>query len=73
MKTLKNMKQITTIYETYDYSLFNLIGGNRLINVLNYKKLMKSIDEKQLLIPILVNEKMEIIDGQHCKCQYIFV
>lgn len=65
MKTLKNMKQITTIYETYDYSIFNLIGGNRLINVLNYKKLMKSIDEKQLLIPILVNEKMEIIDGQH--------
>ena len=39
--------------------------GNRELKDKNYKKLIRSMSEKQLIIPILVNEKLEIIDGQH--------
>lgn len=53
------------IYVTYDYSKFNNIKSNRKLNPLNYNKLLRSMKEKQLIIPICVNEKMEIIDGQH--------
>lgn len=62
---LKKLKTITPIYETYDYEIFESVNGNRLVNSLNYTKLLKSIEEKQLLIPICVNENFQIIDGQH--------
>jgi len=65
MKKLTDVKEVTTIYETYNYKMFDQINGNRIVNALNYTKLFKSIEEKQLLIPICVNEKMQIIDGQH--------
>lgn len=65
LKNLKNLKTITPIYETYDYEMFETVNGNRIVNSLNYTKLFKSIEEKQLLIPICVNENLQIIDGQH--------
>ncbi|MGG7162970.1 ParB N-terminal domain-containing protein [Clostridium ihumii] len=65
LKNLKNLSSIATIYETYDYEIFDKVNGNRVINPLNYTKLLKSIEEKQLLIPICVNDKLQIIDGQH--------
>lgn len=53
------------IYETKDYSMFKNINGNRKLNKSNYAKLIKSFKKQQLIIPILVNNEFEIIDGQH--------
>lgn len=56
---------VTPIYKTFDYDRFSFISGNRSVNACNYAKLEKSMLEEQLIIPICVNEKKEIIDGQH--------
>lgn len=53
------------IRKTNNYDLFKTIKGNRIINEKNYRKLLNSIKEEQLIIPILCNENFEIIDGQH--------
>ncbi|WP_338400098.1 ParB N-terminal domain-containing protein [Clostridium perfringens] len=39
--------------------------GNRNLNDRNFRKLLRSMTEKQLVIPILVNGEFEIIDRQH--------
>ena len=54
-----------SIMQTENYDMFKLVKGNRRINKANYAKLVKSMKEEQLVIPIVVNEKYEIIDGQH--------
>lgn len=56
---------VTEIRKTNNYPMFKNMIGNREIKDKNYKKLIRSMSEKQLIIPILVNEKLEIIDGQH--------
>lgn len=56
---------VAQIYKTNDYNKFTNILGNRDLKERNYRKLLNSMREKQLLIPILVNEKFEIIDGMH--------
>jgi hypothetical protein len=55
------------IKTTSDYKSFKIIEWNREINKQNLDKLITLNKEKfQLhLFPILVNENMEIIDGQH--------
>jgi hypothetical protein len=55
------------IYATGDYDLFGLVGGNRQVNHGHVAHLISSIAKKNMLKdnPILVNEKYEIIDGQH--------
>ncbi len=55
------------IESTKDYSIFQEIASNREVNRLHVKRLMESIEEKNLLhlFPISVNGKMEVIDGQH--------
>lgn len=55
------------IQKTKDYSKFKSITSNRDVNRLHVKKLSQSIKERNLLWakPPLVNEKMEVIDGQH--------
>ena len=53
------------VQQTKDYDLFKNIDGNRNVNDLHVRRLTKSMDEKQLISPIIVNEKYEIIDGQH--------
>lgn len=53
------------IRKTNNYSIFKNILGNRDLRGTNYNKLIKSMQEKQLIIPILCNDKLEIIDGQH--------
>ena len=52
-------------YVTNDYDKFRFIKGNRNVNESNKSKLDNSMGEEQLVIPILVNERFEIIDGQH--------
>jgi hypothetical protein len=64
MAIMKSEKQ-GEVRKTYEYSSFKLMDANRKINSRNYAKLVASMDEEQLIIPIIVNEKMEIIDGQH--------
>lgn len=55
------------VYNTTDYDQFKTLKGNRYIDPNNYKKLLKAIEQKNLLEinPIIVNEKFEVIDGQH--------
>jgi hypothetical protein len=53
---------IGKLYETTDYSKFKLLKGVREIQ--KKRSLEKSIFESGILVPINVNEKFEIIDGQ---------
>ena len=53
------------IMMTENYDMFKKIGGNRKLNKTNYAKIVKSMKEEQLIIPIVVNERYEIIDGQN--------
>ena len=59
------MKETGVIYKTTDYKLFKTIKGNREVNQLHLKRLVKSIKENYLFTIITVNENYEIIDGQH--------
>ena len=58
---------VNTVLKTNDYSKFKKQEGNRQLNELHLKRLVSSIQENNLLSsnPILVNDKFEIIDGQH--------
>ncbi len=55
------------IKKTTDYGIFKKIVGNRRPNPNHIKALESAISEHDLLPenPIIVNEQMEIIDGQH--------
>jgi hypothetical protein len=62
----KNQKQFSTeVLFTTDYSRFKTLLGNRDMNELHLKRLTESFKENYLFSPILVNEKYQIIDGQH--------
>ena len=63
MKT--NQVKVNKVYRTNDYSLFSKLDGNRNVNKAHIVRLKKSIKEESLCVPIIVNEKYEIIDGQH--------
>lgn len=57
-------KKITDVYETEDYSRFKIIDGNRELD--HVAKVKKSIEKVgYLYCPILVNDKWEIVEGQH--------
>jgi hypothetical protein len=56
---------IIKVYKTKDYSLFKMLGGNRNINLKNANKIIASMKQRLIINPIIVNEKYEIIDGQH--------
>lgn len=56
------------IQQTEDYSSFKRISGNRTINKAQVKKLFESFGNNPELAaaaPIIVNEQMQIVDGQH--------
>ena len=64
------MKQISNIpmYSTEDYSIFKILIGNREQNKIQTNKLVRTIREQgniTKISPITVNEKHEVIDGQH--------
>lgn len=58
-------KIASIIYETMDYDKFKFIKSNRGINGNNVENLKESMNKKALPIPVIVNEKYEMIDGQH--------
>lgn len=53
--------------QSKDYGKFKQIDGNRKINRGHVARLIEAIERKNLLeyFPILLNEDMEVIDGQH--------
>jgi len=53
------------VHTTKDYSLFNTLNGNRDVNQLHLSRLKESMKKNHLTTIIMVNEKFEIIDGQH--------
>lgn len=58
----------TRIYFTRDYSAFKNITGNRDLNPAKIKRIIRDIENGLDMLrycPIIVNEQMEIIDGQH--------
>lgn len=59
------MEEVNRVYETNDYTVFKSIDGNRNLNRLHIARLIKSFSEQYLFSPILVNNDMAVIDGQH--------
>jgi hypothetical protein len=55
------------IHETKEYSIFKKVKQNRIIDMKHVVKLAESIKEKDKRIdfPIIINNNMEIIEGQH--------
>lgn len=60
-----NYEKIQDVYATKQYDAFKMIDGNRLVNPAHVSRLMRSMSENQLITPIVVNNKYQIIDGQH--------
>jgi len=60
-----DVKEVRIVYSTKDYEAFSFITGNRNINKPHLEKLRKSMLEMYITVPIVVNENLEIIDGQH--------
>lgn len=57
-------KRVTVVYETTDYDKFSFIEGNRGLD--HIKRVQESIKNVGFLWqPILVNERFQIIEGQH--------
>lgn len=57
--------QKVNVYETSNYDQFNFLTYNRDIIECRLNGLMESIKEHGFLLPILVDNNMNIIDGQH--------
>lgn len=57
-------KIIGNVYEEDDYSVFKRLHDNRDVTKTRMGKLIASMTERYVCNPIIVNEKMEVIDGQ---------
>ena len=53
------------ILKTTNYDIFKKQIGNRPIRKAHVARLTRSMNEDYLVTPIIVNENMEIVDGQH--------
>ena len=63
---VQNNKEVNKVYQTSNLSIFKQIDGNRVPNLQHIKRLSDSIRVNGMKCnPILVNERMEVIDGQH--------
>lgn len=58
-------REISAVYVTEDYSVFKKLEGNRTVMERRKNRIVSSIKERGWIRnPIVVNEKMEVIDGQ---------
>lgn len=57
--------KLQQIKSTRNYAQFKLLNANRAVDDAHVDRLIKSMKENYLPIPIYVNEHLEIIDGQH--------
>lgn len=63
---VQQAKEVNKVYKTSNLSIFKQIDGNRVPNLQHINRLANSIRVYGMKCnPILVNEKMEVIDGQH--------
>ena len=65
---MKHLESNTQIYFTTEYGELKFLKGNRDINASKVEKIIKDVKSGIDLFkyaPIIVNENMEIIDGQH--------
>jgi|1_EtaG_2_1085319.scaffolds.fasta_scaffold16478_3 gamma-glutamylcyclotransferase (GGCT)/AIG2-like uncharacterized protein YtfP len=53
------------VLRTENKNVFKHIDGNRTTNELHYKRLKASIKDNDLKMPIMVNNEMKVVDGQH--------
>ena len=58
-------KTQTQIHSTSDYGIFKILKGNRAVSELHVRRLAEAIKEKDLQIPIIVDDNLYILDGQH--------
>lgn len=58
-------KEINKVLSTHDYAKFSFLESNRELRLPHVEELKESIKEHPLDKPIDVNEKFQIIDGQH--------
>lgn len=66
VRTLGLVESKEKIYETYNYGIFNYRETNRDLDRSRVKRIADNILENGLLFsPIIVNEDMQIIEGQH--------
>jgi hypothetical protein len=65
LKTKVVNQNVGTLYMSYNYDQFKIMSGNRPTNNGHVQQLKRSFELRQLIVPVLVNDKMEIIDGQH--------
>jgi len=62
----KSSQEVNKVYKTNDLSIFKQIIGNRPPNPQHIRRLCQSIKDNGILQnPIIVNEEMDVIDGQH--------
>ena len=63
------MEKAGEIFKTNNYDMFTFLDGNRAVSASRVKRVKESICEVGLMpaAPIIVNEQMQIIDGQ---CRY---
>lgn len=57
-----------TVLSTTNYDQFNLLEANRDINTSHVRAIQRSLEENGNWLdraPIIVNERMEVVDGQH--------
>lgn len=62
---VQNSTEVNKVYKTSDLTIFKTLDGNRDVIQSHLKRLAKSMKDNKLFSPIIVNEKMEVIDGQH--------
>ncbi len=55
----------TCVQSTTDYKKFKILLGNRKISERHIASLILSFKIKNIPVPVVVNEKFEVIDGQH--------
>ena len=65
MKKQDSDKVVCSVYETCDYGKFKIITGNRKVDPSRVRRIVNSIEHVGVrMVPIVVNRKMEVIDGQ---------
>ena len=66
MKRFNHVEQVGVVYKTKQYNIFRIMKDNRdLRKVKELSKKMNLSKEYPFNTPIIVNEKMQVIDGQH--------
>ena len=58
-------KIVNQVHSTNEHSVFKIQIGNRPVNNNHVARLIISMKKSYLMSPLIVNEKMEVIDGQH--------